>query len=74
MVRDKLFTSDLWKESKEQNSLILFMSLDFTHGKFPTWCTNVLQKDNSRQVGQRTKKANASRINHDCKHIWKYCY
>lgn len=33
MVKDKEFTSDLWKESKEQNSLILFTSLDFIHGK-----------------------------------------
>lgn len=56
-IRDKSFTSDLWKESKEKKkTLILFTSPDFSHGNFSAWWTRLLQKDNWRQVGQRTKE------------------
>lgn len=57
-VRDESFTSDLWKESKEKKkkTLILFTSPDFSHGSFSAWWTRLLQKDNWRQVGQRTKE------------------
>lgn len=43
-------------QRKKKKTLILFTSPDFSHGSFSAWWTRLLQKDNWRQVGQRTKE------------------
>lgn len=44
------------QRKKKKKTLILFTSPDFSHGSFSAWWTRLLQKDNWRQVGQRTKE------------------
>jgi len=44
IVRDKSLISDLWKELKEQKSLRLFNSSDFTHRKSSSMGDNPIEK------------------------------
>lgn len=70
MVRDKPFTSDSCKESKEQKSLILFISLGFTHGKVSHIVEKLITKNiTGDKWPKEQKKATASRVNHVYKHV-----
>lgn len=52
-----MFTLDLWRNQKNKIHLYyLSLQISLTE-KFLTWWTNILQTDNKREVGQRTKES-----------------